>query len=79
MAIEAETLRTALLASFADATIEIEDLVGDQDHYSVVITSAQFQGKSLVAQHKMVNDALKFCLGGQLHALKIKTIIKKEE
>jgi stress-induced morphogen len=32
-----------------------------------------------VAQHKMVNDALKFCLGGQLHALKIKTIIKKEE
>jgi stress-induced morphogen len=79
MAIEAAQLKTALLASFSDAIVEIEDLVGDKDHYSLIITSAHFQNKSLVAQHKMVNEALKFCLGGQLHALKIKTIIKKEE
>ncbi len=79
MAIEAEQLKTALLASFSDAIVEIEDLVGDKDHYSLIITSAHFKNKSLVAQHKMVNEALKFCLGGQLHALKIKTIIKKEE
>jgi stress-induced morphogen len=74
MPIDEKTLREALEKDFPDATIKIEDMVGDQDHYFLEIASHLFSGKSLVQQHKMVNEALGFCLGNQLHALKIKTI-----
>ena len=76
MPIDEKTLRKALENDFHDSDIKIIDLLGDNDHYSLEITSTLFQGKSLVQQHKMVNEALKFCLGNELHALKIKTIAK---
>ncbi|AZL15178.1 BolA family protein [Rickettsiales endosymbiont of Stachyamoeba lipophora] len=56
-----------------EASWEIIDLAGDNDHYELIITSTKFTNKPRVIQHKMVNDALKECLGGQLHALKITT------
>jgi stress-induced morphogen len=79
MAIDEKTLREALEKDFPGSIIKIEDMVGDQDHYSLEISSHLFAGKSLVSQHKMVNEALRFCLGNQLHALKIKTLIMTEK
>jgi stress-induced morphogen len=76
--IDEKTLRIALEKDFPDSIIKIEDMVGDQDHYSLEISSRVFVGKSLIQQHKMVNEALRFCLGDELHALKIKTIVIKE-
>lgn len=73
MAISQENLYHLISQSFPDAKIEITDLAGDNDHYSVKITDQSFLGKSRIEQHKMVNNALKDCLGGQLHALQIKT------
>ena len=43
-------------------------------HYQVLIVSAGFEGKSLLEQHRMVNDALGDMLGGEIHALGLKTI-----
>jgi len=79
MAIDQQIIRNALENNFPDADIKIEDLVGDMDHYSLEISSSLFEGKSLIMQHKMVNEALKFCLGYDLHALKIKTILKADQ
>ena len=62
-----------------DANIEINDLAGDNDHYSAVITSNSFVGKNRIQQHQMVHDALKDKLGTELHALTIKTITPKEK
>ena len=76
MPIAAETLRQAVINALPDAEIELVDLVGDQDHYSVSVTSSAFAGKSRVAQHRLINEALKETLGGELHALQIKTIVK---
>ena len=59
-----------------DASIEIQDLAGDGNHYSAVVTSASFKGKSRIEQHKMVYNSLKGRMGNELHALAIKT---KEE
>ena len=59
--------------AFPGAKIELEDLRGDQDHYSVHITSEVFAGQSRVAQHKLVHKALEDILGDQLHALAIQT------
>ena len=56
-----------------DASVTIEDLKGDGDHYSATIISKSFIGKSKIEQHKMVYDSLKGKMGRELHALMIKT------
>ncbi len=76
MAISEEKLRTLIIEKFPDADLEIIDLVGDHDHYQLSITSKQFSGKSMVTQHRLVNEALRGYLGDKLHALSIKTKAK---
>ena len=56
-----------------DASVEIQDLAGDGNHYSATVTSSQFTGKSKIEQHKMVYNSLKGRMGNELHALAIKT------
>jgi len=58
-----------------DARITIRDLAGDGDHYAAEVISAAFKGKTRVQQHKMVYDALKGRMGGELHALALQTSV----
>ncbi|MFG1357443.1 BolA family protein [Xanthobacter pseudotagetidis] len=58
-----------------DATVVIEDLAGDGDHYAARIVSEAFRGKSRVQQHQMVYAALKGNMGGVLHALALQTSV----
>ncbi len=74
MAVTADILKGMLTEKFPDSEIEIIDLAGDGDHYEARITSPQFNGMSKLAQHKLVYDALGNMVGGQLHALALKTI-----
>ena len=60
--------------SIPDAEIIIEDLAGDENHYSATIKSKVFSGKSKIDQHKMVYKALKGKMGNELHALSLNTI-----
>jgi stress-induced morphogen len=72
---EQNKLQKILKDNFPNAKIELIDLVGDQNHYSLTITDTIFTGKSMVAQHKIVNLALREYLdSGELHALQLKTI-----
>ena len=64
--------------SIPDALIEIQDLAGDGNHYSAIITSSKFNGKNRIEQHKIVYAALKGKMGNELHALAIKTKEKNE-
>lgn len=73
MAMTRETLEGFLSEAFPDADITLEDLAGDNDHWQAEIVSAQFVGKSRVVQHQMVYAALKGKMGGELHALALKT------
>ena len=59
--------------AFPDASIEIQDLAGDGNHYSATVISSQFKGKTKIQQHKMVYSSLKGKMGGELHALALKT------
>ena len=77
MPITQNKLEEILKKSFPSAEIEIIDLAGDNDHYSVKIIDASFAGKSKIMQHKMVNQALKGYLGDALHALQIKTLANR--
>lgn len=66
-------LEAVLREGFPDATIEIEDLAGDGDHYKARIVSKAFAGLPRVRQHQLVNKALADVLGGTLHALALET------
>ena len=68
-----EILYEKLDAKFPGAQIIVEDPQGDDNHLKVEVISALFQGKTLIAQHRMVTDALHGFLGTRLHALQIKT------
>lgn len=73
MAMTRETLEGFLTEAFPEAEITLTDLAGDNDHWQAEIVSAQFKGKPRVAQHQMVYAALKGKMGGELHALALKT------
>lgn len=76
MAISSQDLESLIKQSFPDSQIEIIDLVGDNNHYSVKIIDQIFEGKNRIEQHKMVNNALKGTLGDILHAMQLKTSAK---
>ena len=78
MAMDLKEIERYIKEALPDALIEIQDLAGDNNHYSATITSAKFAGKSKIQQHKMVYDALGDKMGGILHALALKTSIKKD-
>ena len=73
MAINLEEIEKLIKEGLPGATVEIQDLAGDGNHYSATVTSSQFSGKSKIEQHKMVYNSLKGKMGNELHALGIKT------
>ena len=73
MAMNLEEIKKLIKESLPDATVEIQDLAGDGNHYSATVISSQFSGKSKIEQHKMVYNSLKGKMGNELHALEIKT------
>ena len=73
MPMPAAQIEALIKAAIPDATVEIEALVDDNDHWLARVTSAQFKGKSRVQQHKMVFAALGDRMGGELHALQLHT------
>jgi len=75
MAMAAADIEAMIKSALPDAAVEITDLAGDGDHYAARVTSAAFAGKSRVAQHKLVYDALGGRMGGTLHALQLTTAV----
>jgi acid stress-induced BolA-like protein IbaG/YrbA len=69
-----EEIKATLTQALPVSLIEAQDLTGGGDHWQVIIVSAAFEGKGLIEQHRMVNDALKEPMGDQrIHALSLKT------
>ena len=73
MAMDLKEIEDYIKEALPDALVEIQDLAGDGNHYSAIIISSEFNGKSKIQQHKMVYDSLKGKMGNELHALAIKT------
>ncbi len=73
MAMDLKEIENLIKEALPNATIEIQDLAGDGNHYSATVTSSEFAGKTKVEQHKMVYNSLKGKMGNELHALAIKT------
>lgn len=69
-----EEIKAALAKSLPVSLVETQDLTGGGDHWQLIIVSPAFEGKGLLEQHRMVNDALKAPMQDQrIHALALKT------
>ena len=73
MGLKIEEIKNLIKTAIPDAEIVIEDLAGDNNHYSATIKSKIFSGKSKIEQHKLVYKALKGKMGNELHALALNT------
>ena len=75
MAMPAVEIETLIRSALPDAQVTITDLAGDGDHYAAHVVSSAFVGKTRVAQHKLVYEALGGRMGGVLHALQLTTAV----
>jgi stress-induced morphogen len=69
-----EEIKQTVERALPGSTVETRDLTGGGDHWQVIIVSPAFEGKGLLEQHRMVNDALKGAMDDErIHALALKT------
>lgn len=80
MPLRVDNIRRTLEAVLAPTRLDIEDdshrhagHVGAKGggHYRVFVVSAKFSGRSLIARHRMVYEALAEQMKGDIHALSI--------
>ena len=76
MPLSIKEITDLIKSDIPDATIEIKDLMGDNNHYSAIIRSKMFNGLNKIDQHKLVYKSLKGKMGNELHALSITTEVK---
>ena len=74
MSLKIEEIKSLIKEAMPDAKITIQDLAGDENHYSATIKSKAFVGKSKIEQHKLVYRALKGKMGNELQALALNTL-----
>jgi BolA protein len=78
----AERIESRLRAALAPSELRVEDesarhaghagsRPGGETHFRIHIVAEVFRGKSRVARHRMVNDALRAELAERIHALAI--------
>lgn len=79
MAMDAKDIEDHIKAALPDASVRIEDLRGDGEHYAAYVASPSFAGKSRVQQHQMVYRALQGKMGTTLHALALQTSVPEEQ
>lgn len=49
-----------------------------ESHFKVTIVSDEFEGKMLIARHRIINEILKEELSGAIHALTLHTLTSSE-
>ena len=73
MAMAASEIEALIKSALPDAQVTMQDLAGDNDHWSARVVSSAFKGLSRVKQHQIVYAALRGRMGGELHALALQT------
>ena len=73
MALPIEEIKKLIKESIPAASIEIKDLMGDNNHYEAKIKSKLFNNLNKIEQHKLVYKSLKGKMGNELHALSLIT------
>ena len=67
-----EELTRRIEAALPGARVSVRTFSG-ADHFEAEVEAPQFQGKTRVEQHQMVYAAVREQLGGEIHALALRT------
>lgn len=51
---------------------------GSESHFKLVVVSDQFEGKPLIARHRLINEILASELQGKIHALAMHTYTQQD-
>ena len=70
-----EEIKRLIEAGLEGSTVEID---GDGTHFTAIIVSDAFTGKSLVQQHQLVYRTLGERMGTDIHALSMQTYTPDE-
>jgi acid stress-induced BolA-like protein IbaG/YrbA len=57
------------------ATVMVD---GDGTHFTAIVVSSEFAGKSLLQQHRIVYGVLGERMGGEIHALSMQTFTPEQ-
>ncbi len=69
-----EQIQSLIVEAIPGAHVQVEDMVGDGNHFQATVIAGQFQGLTMVKQHQLVFRAVQSQLdSGELHALSLKT------
>ncbi len=71
-----EAIRELIQAALPDAQVQV--LGDDGVHFEALIVSEAFRGKLPLARHRMVYAALGERMGGEIHALSLRTLTPDE-
>ncbi len=75
-----EQVKQRLEETYPESFVDVTDMTGTHDHYSVYIASDTFKGMSRIQRHKHVMAAFDSELkSGEVHALTIRTDEKNKE
>ena len=67
---DSDDVRKRIEGGIPGASVEV---IGEQAHFSALVVSTAFEGKTRVEQHQMVYAALGELMAGPVHALALKT------
>lgn len=77
--ITTEEIEGIIQRHLSRAVVSAMDLTGTNDHFEVRVVWDGFRGKSLIEQHRIINQVLEGALeDGRIHALKIKTFTPEQ-
>jgi len=74
--ITSDHIKQCIAASLPCEWIQVEG--EDGRHFSAVIVSEQFRGKSMIQQHQLVYRALQDKMKQEVHALSMKTLTPEQ-
>lgn len=71
-----DTIRDLILAGLPGASVDVQG--DDGVHFEATVVAAEFAGKRPLERHRMVYATLGDKLGGEIHALSLKTMTPAE-
>jgi stress-induced morphogen len=75
---QAEEIRRKIETALPGSRVQVRDTTGGGDHFEAVVIAAEFAGKSMVEQHRLVYSILGDAMAGPIHALALRTSPPKD-
>jgi acid stress-induced BolA-like protein IbaG/YrbA len=72
---QSEEIQAMIQRGLPDAEVQVS---GDGRHFDAVVVSEAFAGKSLLEQHRLVYATLGNKMGGDIHALTVRTYTREQ-